>query len=158
MDKVLIISYFFPPCNFVGGERTGFWANNLYKNSIYPVVITRNWNEGQADIVGRVLKNKTKIDKNDKREIHYLKYQFQLRDIFKKCSFIRKTLTLTSQVLFYLIPKSISYYNFYLKAHELLLQDKKIKNVIISGSPFESFFFGYQAFDKKHGTLTRRVG
>lgn len=144
MEKVLIISYFFPPCNFVGGERTDYWANNLYKEDIYPIVITRNWNYNQKDIVGRVSNNKYRSDKNIKREIHYLKHKFQVRDLLTSFNIIRKIMTLSRQILFYLIPKSIPYYNIYLKAHELLSDNKDIKTVIVSGRPFESFFFGYQ--------------
>ena len=144
MRKVLIISYFFPPCNFVGAERTGFWADNLYKEDIYPIVLTRNWNYNQKDIIGRVHNNKYKLDKNINREIHYLKHKFQVRDLLTNFNLIRKTMTLSRQILFYLVPKSIPYYNIYLKARELLSVNKDIKTVIVSGKPFESFFFGYQ--------------
>jgi hypothetical protein len=144
MEKVLIISYFFPPCNFVGAERTGFWADNLYKEDIYPIVLTRNWNYNQKDIIGRVHNNKYKLDKNINREIHYLKHKFQVRDLLTNFNLIRKTMTLSRQILFYLVPKSIPYYNIYLKARELLSVNKDIKTVIVSGRPFESFFFGYQ--------------
>tara|TARA_B110001452_G_scaffold266621_1_gene273977 strand:- start:566 stop:1834 length:1269 start_codon:yes stop_codon:yes gene_type:complete len=144
MDKVLIISYFFSPCNFVGGERTDYWAKNLYKEDIYPIVLTRNWNYNQKDIVGRVSNNKYRLDKNTNREIHYLKHKFQARDLLKNINLLRKILTLSRQILFYLAPKSIPYYNIYLKAHELLSNNRDIKNVIVSGKPFEAYFFGYQ--------------
>lgn len=60
MQKALIISYFFPPCNFVGAERTNYWANNLYNHGIYPLIITRCWNEDQKDIIGYVKNNSNK--------------------------------------------------------------------------------------------------
>lgn len=144
MQKVLIISYFFPPCNFVGGERTSFWAENLYKENIYPIIITRNWNERQKDIIGKVENNNYTIDQNKKREIHYLKYKHQPRDFVKNINLLRKIFTLIQQLCFYIIPKSVNYYNFYKKSYELLNKNDKIKTVIISGRPFEAFYFGYK--------------
>lgn len=39
MQKVLIISYFFEPCKFVGSERTEYWAKNLYHYGFYPIIL-----------------------------------------------------------------------------------------------------------------------
>lgn len=143
-NKIIIISYFYPPCNFVGAERTSYWAENLYKYGIYPIVITRNWNDGQKDILGKVHDNLNKIDRNSKREIHYLKHKTQLRDFVKKITVLRKFLTLLNQLIFYLFPLSINYSNFYRKAVKTIENDNDLKFLIISGRPFESFYFGYK--------------
>ena len=51
MKKLLIISYFYPPANFVGAQRTAAWAKYLHEYGYYPIIITRQWNEGQTDLV-----------------------------------------------------------------------------------------------------------
>ena len=43
MKKILIISYFFPPCNLTPSQRTISWARLLHKHGYYPIVITRRW-------------------------------------------------------------------------------------------------------------------
>ena len=144
MKKVLIISYFFPPCNFVGAERTAYWTKNLYKHNIYPIIITRCWNDGQKDIIGKVTNNYTKTIKNNQFEINYIKYQYQLRDLLVNKNILRKFLTLYHKIIFYLFPKTINYYNLYKKADEILKKETDINTLIISGRPFESFYFGYQ--------------
>ena len=132
MQKVLLISYFFHPCNFVGAERVNYWSNNLYKYGIYPIIVTRCWNNGQKDIIGTVISNKYKKEKNDKREIHYLDYKLQIRDYFSKIILIRKLLTLFQQTLFYIFPRTLNYYNIYLKSHQILKNNPDIKTIIVS--------------------------
>ena len=43
MQKVLIISYFFPPCNLTASQRVVSWAKYLHKSGYYPIIITRKW-------------------------------------------------------------------------------------------------------------------
>ena len=89
MQKVLIISYFFPPCNFVGGERTSFWAENLSKFGFYPIVITRNWNENQITITEKVKKNNFSILLEKKHEIYYLPFKLSIRDRLSNYKFLK---------------------------------------------------------------------
>ena len=144
MKKVLIISYFFPPCNFVGAERTAYWTKNLHKYQIYPVVVTRCWNEGQKDIIGKVDNNESKTIKNDEFEVNYVSYNNQLRDYFTKTAFVRKFFTLIYKLSYYIFPKKINYINILKRSDEILKKNPEIKTLIISGRPFESFFFGYK--------------
>lgn len=152
MKKILIISYFFHPSNLVGAERTNYWANNLHKHDIFPIILTRCWNEAQKDIVGRVKNNLSNSIKSNRNEIHYIKYKNQLRDLIINVIILRKFLTLFYKLRFYLNPNTINYYNIYLKADEILKKDLDIKIVIVSGRPFESFFFGYK-LKKKHNHI-----
>lgn len=45
MIKVLIIAHDFPPLNSIGAQRPYSWYKNLKAYGIYPVVITRHWND-----------------------------------------------------------------------------------------------------------------
>lgn len=147
MKKVIIISYFYSPSNFVGAERTKYWAENLYKSGIYPIIITRNWNEGQKDIVEKVVNNELKIEKNEHFEVHYLPYNQSLRDklsAYPSLKMIQKFLSLMELIFSNYFLSYISYSNFYKYIERLLTNEKGIKVVIASGRPFQSFFFGYK--------------
>jgi len=43
LKKSLILSYFFPPGNFTVSYRIALWAKYLKEYDIYPIVVTRNW-------------------------------------------------------------------------------------------------------------------
>jgi len=152
MQKVLIISYFFPPCNLTAANRIGTWEKYLPENGIYPIVITRNWTGKELTEEQRLENSgdKIRIVKQPNSEVHYLPYQSSLRD---RCfikgqnnvlyAFLSKFLT-----VFYLFfqnfsIKFIPYNNLYYQARKLLKEDKEIKTLIISGNPFEQFYFGY---------------
>lgn len=151
MQKVLIISYFFPPSNFVGGERINYWANNLSNHNIYPIIISRCWNKNQKDIIGKVLKNEDQCIKEKNHTIYFLKYKYNFRDYIERKSIFRQLLTVCNQLSFYMFPRTINYYNFYKKAYEIISKEN-IKTIIVSGRPFESFYFGYK-IKKKNPSL-----
>jgi len=43
MKKILVISYFYPPCNLTASQRTESWAKYLHNSGFYPIIITRKW-------------------------------------------------------------------------------------------------------------------
>lgn len=147
MTKFIIISYFFPPSNFVGGERTEAWAKHLHKSGVYPIIITRNWNENQKSITEKVSDNAYRIEKNEHYEIRRLPYKRTLRD---KCSDyrvlkpIQKALTLWELITSNFSIKALPYSNFYTEAKKVLEEESDIVGVIASGRPFQSFAIGHK--------------
>ena len=140
------MSYFFTPSNFVGAERILAWAKNLNKNGIYPIIITRNWNENQKDIVDEVLDNKLSIEKTENYEVHRLPYNQSLRDKCSKYRFLKyfqKFLSFYELLMSNFFISAIPYNNIYYYTRKLLKNDSDIKIVIASGRPFQLFFFGY---------------
>lgn len=147
MKKIIIISYFFPPCNFVGSERTSAWTQHLHKRGYHPIVITRQWNEGQTDLVDKVKINEAEHIKYDTHEEYRLPYKRTFRDWCSErrlLSPIQKALTLLEIILSNFYFKAIPYSNIYNKAKDLLAADPSINIVIASGRPFNSFCFGYR--------------
>ena len=151
MEKVLIISYFFKPCNMTASNRTSYWAENFYKYGLYPIVITRKW-EKEINVLSDSSYETSKgiyCDSNEKRCIYYMPYEGNLRDniISKygndKYKLIRKALSLIELVFQNFFIFFIPYKNFYLQSRKLLLEDKEIRKLIISGNPFQQFFIGY---------------
>lgn len=147
MKKVLIISYFFPPAYFVGGHRIASWAKYLHKFGVYPIIITRRWNENQAEITDAVIDNTYKHEKFDSHEIYYLPNPITLRDKLhqqKKFGLLRKVLTLKELFgTYFFLSANKMYAEFYKKAVEII-QNEKIDTLIISGKPFNSFHIGYK--------------
>lgn len=148
MKKVLIISYYFPPSGFVGGERVYSWYNYLLQNGYYPIIITRNWDVNQKDETKSATLNKLSVEKTEKGEIHRLPYNQNLRDrLVSKMGFfsyfIRKFLTFTELITIKFSMVQCPYENIYTYSKEFLSNHPDCEILIISGKPFNSFRFGY---------------
>lgn len=147
MTKIIIISYFFPPSNFVGGERTASWAKYLAENDIYPIIITRQWNDNQKDLTDHILNNELQIEKHDHCEIVRLPYKKSLRDKFSEYSWLKplqKALTLKELIFSNYSINAIPFSNFYDEIRKRLQEDPEIKAVIASGRPFQAFSIGHK--------------
>lgn len=146
MKKVLILSYFYPPANFVGAARTEAWVKYLPENNLFPIIITRQWKHNQTDIVDDVSHLEYSIEKTDKYEVHRLPYKYSLRDRLSKYPcliFFQKTLTFFEIFCSNFFVSALPFANFYLFASKYLKENPDVKIVIASGSPFTSFFVGY---------------
>lgn len=151
MKKVLIISYFFPPCNLPASQRAYGWAKYLKEFGYYPIIITRDWSipiKEYADI-SKSSGTQIRHEKHNDYEVYYLPYKSNLRDrIFSKYGesklrFVRKALTFYELLLqnFFLFP--IPFKNLYSFSKEVLNNNPNIKTVIITANPFVQFKFGY---------------
>ena len=146
MQKVLIISYFFSPCKFVGAERIEYWAKNLHKYGVYPIIITRNWNNEQIEITEKVEENTFKHEMYRNYEVYKLPYRRTLRDRLSKYSFlklIQKALTFIESILSNFFIKYLPFYNFYIQADLVLSKTEGINYIINSVSPFNSIFISH---------------
>lgn len=153
MKKVLIISYFFPPCTLTAAGRTGSWAKYLAQFGYYPIIISRKWTGDENNEFDRLLTTPNKeveIVKYNTHEIHYLPYKSSWRD----SSFIKgrdnafykmlsRLLTFINLIFQNISLFAIPYSNFYSYSKVLIGRDKNINSLIISGNPFEQFYFGY---------------
>jgi glycosyltransferase involved in cell wall biosynthesis len=146
MKKILIISYFFKPANFVGAERINAWVKYLPDSNIYPIVLTRHWQENQTCL------NKTKdfqnveISKTDRYEIHRVPEKWNLRDRLIETNqfiYLRKVFTFFQLLCDLLFFKKSQYYFLFQRAEKVLAENKDLDTIIISGTPFYSFAIGY---------------
>ena len=149
MKKILIISYYYPPANFVGSERIASFAKHLYKFGVYPIIITRNWNPNQTNTYEKVLDNEFKHRIYKTYEEFYMPYIKSLRDkLFRYNGFVlskvRRLLTIVEIIHSRFDLNALPYTNLYTQARNILKNDQEISVVIISGSPFEAFQFGYK--------------
>jgi hypothetical protein len=82
MDKVLIISYFYPPCNLTASQRLGNWVKYLPEYGIKPIVVTRFWEGNELNEYQQLeSKGDSIVHINESNhEIYYLPYKQSIRD------------------------------------------------------------------------------
>lgn len=150
--KILIISYFYPPCPLTAAQRVGSFVRYLPNFGFYPVIVTRNWDIADQTPAGMLADcGQTEIhEQNGDHEVYYLPYRSSLRDrMFAKSGksflyrWISKGLTLFNQLGQNLSNQWIPYTNLYQTARSLMREDRELRILLISGNPFESFRFGY---------------
>jgi hypothetical protein len=151
MKKVLIISYFYPPCNLTAANRVGYWSQNFFNHGIYPIIISRRWDNhiGSFDDISKPTIDKELVFKDSNKTIYYIPKKPTLRDKVlnfnkNRFSLFRKLLTFIEIILNSLHIKLSLNYEFYKKAISIIELDKSIKTVIISAMPFNDFFIGYK--------------
>jgi glycosyltransferase involved in cell wall biosynthesis len=153
LKKVLIISYFFPPCNLTASNRIAGWEKHLPEFGIYPIIVTRNWTGSEMTAEERLMDSgsELRIEKKEHSEVHYLPYRTSLRDRFFRKSgnnsvyrIISKMLTLVGVFVQPLCIRAIPYSNLYFHAKSILKENPDVNKVLISGNPFEQFYFGYK--------------
>jgi hypothetical protein len=151
MKKVLILSYFFPPCNLAGSNRAYGWAKYLKAMGYYPIIITRNWSIPLEHPEDAYISAGTGIvhEKKDDFEVYFLPYKSNLRDRifikhkYKKWNIIRKFLTFIELLFQNCSQRIIPFRNIYYFAEDLIKKNEDIKIVITTGNPFIFFKFGY---------------
>jgi glycosyltransferase involved in cell wall biosynthesis len=152
LKKVLILSYFFPPCNLTASQRVQSWANYLHTFGYKPIIITRRWDEKIAHLsdVSKTTPPEVKHEIHENYEVFYLPYKSNLRDKiyvrFKETRFnnLRKTLTFFELVLQPFFNFVIPYRNIEKFALQYVRQNPDIKTMVVSGNPFNLYKFGYQ--------------
>ena len=146
MKKIIIISYYSKPSNFVGAERIQGWLSHLSKNGVYPVLVTRFWKENQVDNGNINLPKENRIEKNKNYEIHRISLSESFRDSLlrkNKYKYLRKILSFFQIVVNNLFFKKSEYYPFFYYTEQFMKKNKGFDTVIISGTPFHSFSVGY---------------
>lgn len=150
MKKILIISYFFPPCSLTASQRPYSWYVHLHKFGIYPIVVTRKWEKEIKIFADANQLSSEGIEKeiHDWGEIHRLPYQGNIRDKMlskygsHKYTLVRKILSFAELILQHFIQNVIPYKNIY--SYSLgITRKNNISGIIISGGPFPQFLFGY---------------
>lgn len=155
MKKIIIISYYSKPANFVGAERIKGWLSHLSKNGVYPVLVTRFWKENQLDNGHFNLPQENQIEKNKNYEIHRIASSESFRDFLirkNKYKYLRKILSFFQILANNLFFKKSEYYPFYYYTDQFIKKNEGFSTVIVSGTPFHSFSVGYH-IKKKHPNI-----
>lgn len=158
MKKILILSYFFPPCNLTASQRSLGWARYLNRFGYYPIVVTRNWDrpiaapEDMHHNSGEALIHQ----QHEGYEVWYVPFKGNLRDKVyarygqSRFRILRKLLSFFELIAHHFTTSVIPFRHLHYFADRYLQQNKDIKSLIVTGNPFEIFRFGY-LLHKKHG-------
>ncbi|MBX7181437.1 MAG: hypothetical protein K1X82_04935 [Bacteroidia bacterium] len=157
MKKVLILSYFFPPCNLTASQRAFGWAKYLKTFGYYPIIITRNWDIPISTPRDVLKPSGVEVvhEKNEGYEVYYLPYDSSLRDkLFvnygeSKYGFWRRILTFLELVSENFTNFFIPFKNIFDFADQYLEKNKDIRYLVVTANPFTLFRFGY-LLQKKH--------
>ena len=158
MKKVLILAYDYPPYVSVGGLRPYAWYKYLKEYGVYPVVVTRQWENkygNELDYVAPSSSTKTIVDETEYGVVIRTPYKPNLanRLMLKygnaKFSVVRKAITAFyefAQFLFFVGPKSGLYQGAteYLKKHN-------VDAILATGDPFILFKYA-STLSKKYNT------
>jgi glycosyltransferase involved in cell wall biosynthesis len=151
MKKILILSYFFPPCNLPAALRSNGWARHLHEFGFYPIIITRSWDVPISNPVDVSRSSGINIvhEKHDYYEVYYLPYEANFRDrLFfagrrNWLAGLRRLLTLLEIVSQNFTNAFIPYRNLYRFMKVFLRRNPEINLVVITGNPFSLFRWGF---------------
>lgn len=158
LKKVLILSYFFPPCNLTAAQRVRGWAEYLHQHGYYPIIITRNWDHpvNGPDDMHHDSGSAIVHEQNERYAAYYLPFRGNLRDrLYAKYgkdrfNLLRKALSFVELCGHHFSSRFIPFSNLYRFANDYLRRHPDIRQVVVSGNPFEIFRFGY-VLHRKHG-------
>ena len=157
MKKILILAYDFPPLNSIGAQRPYGWFRYFKSYNLYPVVVTRHWDENifnEIDCIRPTSKQHEDIEENDQGKIIRVPYNPNFRDKIllrfglTKYKYLRKIIT-----LLYLISRFISFKidntsNIFFAADKYILHNK-CDYILATGEPFILFRYAH-ILSKKH--------
>jgi glycosyltransferase involved in cell wall biosynthesis len=124
----------------------------LPENGYHPIVLTRNWTGEELTEEQRLTNSgsSVRLEKNENGEVYYMPYKSSWRDECfiksqnnKAYSYLSKALTAMHLIFQNFTIYAIPYRNIYYQAKKIIRENREIKHLIISGNPFEQFFFGY---------------
>ncbi len=157
MKKVLILSYFFPPCNLTAANRIGSWAQHLHNFGYHPVIVTRSWVNTISSPEDVLMSSgkETVCEEHENYTVYYLPYRASWRDkmFVSKSQFkkqISRLLTFINLILQNFTNRAIPFENMYDFGLNYLKENPEIDKMIISGNPFEQYRFGYLLSKKRN--------
>ncbi len=154
--KLLILAYDFPPYVSVGGLRPYSWYKYLRQFGVYPIVVTRQWENkygNELDYIAPSATSETIIEQTEYGTIIRTPYKPNLANRIllkygkKRFSLIRKFVTAFyeyAQFLLFIGPKAGIY-----RGAKKYLQENPVDTIIATGEPFVLFKYASK-LSKKH--------
>lgn len=158
MKKLLILAYDFPPYVSVGGLRPLSWYKYLHEYNVYPIVVTRQWSNKNAnylDYISQSGSDKIIVEELPTGTIIRTPYSPNLANKImlkygeSRYKLIRKSISAFYEFaqFFFLIGPKVSIYF----AADKYLKNHKVDAIIATGDPFILFKYASK-LGKKHTT------
>lgn len=155
-EPIIILSYFFPPCNLTPSERIYSWAKYLKKGNYYPIIITRNWDKPVKNSTTDMYQSSGSeiiIQKHEDYEVHYLPYSSCLKDkLFIKFDGTKWYIIYLVFTFFFNFFKhlflSINPTYKFIDYTVGIIQLNSCKKMIVSAGPFELFGYAHKIWQR----------
>jgi glycosyltransferase involved in cell wall biosynthesis len=152
LKKIIILSYYFPPCNLTPSERIQSFAVYFHEMGYYPVIVTRNWDIPIRNSRDEHKKSGDRVihEKNEQYEVYYLPSRPTLKSrLFEKYHGTRFYFLYLLASFLYGIGENFSsgftsLQPLYRQCRKLLSENSDIRLMLVSGGPFHLFKFGYR--------------
>lgn len=148
MKRVIILAYDFPPYVSVGGLRPNAWFKYLKQFDIYPIVITRQWQNkfgNELDYISAGISDDNIHEKFEHGEIIRTPYKPSLSNKLllrygqTRFKVPRKIISGVHEILQFIIPIGPKK-NIYIAANKYL-EGNKADAIIATGEPFVLFHY-----------------
>lgn len=155
MKKVLVVTYYYPPCAVTASNRVRSWAASFHAQGIYPIFITRHWRADAAEFnySDAAVLNPSSIEKTETYEVHKLPFHGNLRTKnFGRSGFkglVRKIFTLVEFFLQGNFHQVLPYSNLFSYCNKYLLKNK-VDAILVTVGPFPLLKLGYD-LNRKFG-------
>ncbi len=155
-QPVLLLSYFFSPCNLTPTERVVSWAKYLQNDGYYPIIVTRNWDVPVKNATTDVYLSSgttVRVEKKEGYEVHYIPYKAGVKDrLFLKYDgtalyplYLMVSMVFNSLNKYWLaLNPSYAIYQY----AEKLIPQLNIRKMVVTAPPFEFFGYGHQLHKK----------
>jgi glycosyltransferase involved in cell wall biosynthesis len=140
---VIILSYFYPPCNLAASNRAVSWAKGLPGHGIRPVVLTRSWTVPVNRLEDVTIASGTDVVdvQHDGYRVVSLPYSPILKDRWNPTGPMRwakKALSMASVVLQHMGHRTSEYGRFYAEGLRLAAEERP-DLVMVTGNPWGMF-------------------
>jgi len=142
MEKILIISYFFPPSRFTAASRPFAWFKYLHLFGYYPIIVTVDW-EAYLE-PEKVATKYPKVVVEKEGEVHFVPLHPSIKEQASKLGFkaspIGKAFTFLELVLQNFSLAVLPYRELFAVSDQLLSSNPTIRILIASANPYPLFF------------------
>ncbi len=147
MKRVLVISYYFPPCNIVAAQRAKSFAENFKRHGLHPVIVTRHWNGNENSTAGYESENldPPEVLESEAYTLIKLPYKAQLDSRFHRALLKTRPTKLVLYAFLYLFgtinPKCNTFPAFYDYLRGYLREDP-VDNILVTVFPMNTIKLG----------------
>lgn len=157
LNRVLIVTYFYPPSNFAGSHRVSALARHLAAQGCEVTVITRHWKDNETAFTPLSHKADTTNTVEHGVRVIRVAYLGTWRDrlhaiLTKTPSFILRVVSLLQMAIMGLHIRLSPYMPMYRAAQHVVASWAGKGHLIVSGKPFYAFYLGH-LLKKRHPHL-----
>ena len=143
MAKVLILSYFYPPCNLAASNRAVSWAKGLPAHGIRPVIVTRNWEIPVNRLEDVTIASGVDLidEESEGARVIRLPYRPMLKDRwnpFGPMRWVKKGLSMLSVIMQHSGQRTSEYSGFYDEGRRLIIEERP-DLILVTGNPWGMF-------------------